>query len=198
LRGSSSQNRLLNFQGNLHGADPSKIVFQQPARLESFQDRVRDEVGRFRGREVDTAGDGFFATFDGPARAIRCAQSIRDAVAALGLVVRTGLHTGECEVSGEKVAGIAVHVGARVAAAAAPGEILVSGTVKDLVAGSGLRFEDRGARELRACPGCGGSMRSPAEPDLQTRGTDGLLAPNVRPRRPAQAPLRELPKTEKS
>jgi class 3 adenylate cyclase len=121
--------------------------------LESFQDRVRDEVGRFRGREVDTAGDGFFATFDGPARAIRCAQSIRDAVAALGLVVRTGLQTGECEVSGEKVASIAVHIGARVAASAAPGKILVSGTVKDLVAGSGLRFEDRGARELKGMPG---------------------------------------------
>jgi class 3 adenylate cyclase len=122
--------------------------------LESFQDRVRDEVGRFRGREVDTAGDGFFATFDGPARAIRCAQSIRDAVAALGLVVRTGLHTGEREVSGEKVAGIAVHIGAsRVAASAAPGEILVSGTVKDLVAGSGLRFKDLGARELKGMNG---------------------------------------------
>jgi class 3 adenylate cyclase len=121
--------------------------------LESFQNRVRDEVGRFRGHEIDTVGDGFFATFDGPARAIRCAQSIRDAVAALGLVVRTGLHTGECEVSGEKVAGIAVHIGARVAASAAPGEILVSGTVKDLVAGSGLRFEDRGTRELKGMPG---------------------------------------------
>jgi class 3 adenylate cyclase len=118
-----------------------------------FARGTRDEVGRFRGREVDTAGDGYFATFDGPARAIRCAQSIRDAVAALGLVVRTGLHTGECEVSGEKVAGIAVHIGARVAASAAPGEILVSGTVKDLVAGSGLRFEDRGARELKGMPG---------------------------------------------
>jgi len=120
--------------------------------LESFQDRVRDEVRRFRGREIDTAGDGFFATFDGPARAIRCAQSLCGAVAALGLTVRTGL-TGECEGSGEKVAGIAVHIGARVAASVAPGEILVSGTVKDLVAGSGLRFEDRGPRELKGMPG---------------------------------------------
>jgi class 3 adenylate cyclase len=121
--------------------------------LEGFLDRVRDSVRRFRGREIDTAGDGMFATFDGPARAIRCAQSIRDAVAALGLTVRTGVHTGECEVSGDKVAGIAVHIGARVAASAAPGEILVSGTVKDLVAGSGLRFEDRGVRELKGMPG---------------------------------------------
>jgi class 3 adenylate cyclase len=121
--------------------------------LESFQDRVRDEVARFRGREVDTAGDGFFAIFDGPARAIRCAQSIRETVGRLGLALRTGLHTGECEVSGDKVAGIAVHLGARVAASAAPGEILVSGTVKDLVAGSGLRFDDRGARELKGIPG---------------------------------------------
>jgi pimeloyl-ACP methyl ester carboxylesterase/class 3 adenylate cyclase len=121
--------------------------------LEGYLSVVRRQLVQFRGREVDTAGDGFFATFDGPARAIRCAQSIRDAVAALGLVVRTGLHTGECEVSGEKVAGIAVHIGARVAASAAPGEILVSGTVKDLVAGSGLRFEDRGARELKGIPG---------------------------------------------
>jgi class 3 adenylate cyclase len=121
--------------------------------LEGFQDRVREAVGRFRGREIDTAGDGFFATFDGPARAIRCAQSIRDTVAVLGLSVRTGLHTGECEISGDKVAGIAVHIGARVAASAAPGEILVSSTVKDLVAGSGLRFEDRGVRQLKGMPG---------------------------------------------
>jgi class 3 adenylate cyclase len=121
--------------------------------LQSFQERVRDAVGRFRGREVDSAGDGVFAIFDGPARAIRCAQTIRDAVGGLGLVVRTGVHTGECEAAGAKVAGIAVHIGARVATAAAPGEILVSGTVKDLVAGSGLRFEDRGARELKGIPG---------------------------------------------
>jgi class 3 adenylate cyclase len=121
--------------------------------LERFQDRVRDAVGRFRGREIDTAGDGLFATFDGPARAIRCAQSIRDALRALGLAVRTGVHTGECEVSGDKVAGIAVHMGARVAASASPGEILVSSTVKDLVAGSGLRFEDRGVRVLKGMPG---------------------------------------------
>ena len=113
---------------------------------------VRRELERFRGREVDTAGDGFLATFDGPARAIRCAQSVVTGASELGLEVRAGVHTGECEIVGEKVAGIAVHVGARVAAAAGPGEVLVSGTVKDLVAGSGIEFEDRGERELKGLP----------------------------------------------
>jgi class 3 adenylate cyclase len=121
--------------------------------LESFHERVRSEVARFRGRVVDTAGDGFLATFDGPARGIRCGQAIREAVGAIGLAVRTGLHTGECEVLGDKVSGIAVHVSARVAGEAAAGEILVSSTVKDLVAGSGLRFEERGARVLKGLPG---------------------------------------------
>lgn len=115
---------------------------------------VRRELGRSGGREVDTAGDGFFATFDGPARGIRCACAIQDALAAaLGMRVRAGLHTGECEVVGEKVSGIAVHIGARVAAQAEPGEVLVSSTVKDLVAGSGLQFRDRGARVLKGVPG---------------------------------------------
>ena len=123
------------------------------------------ELDAFRGREVDTAGDGFLATFDGPARAIRCAQAIRDAVQRLGLDVRAGLHTGECEVVGDEVAGIAVHIGARVAASAAPGEVLVSGTVKDLVAGSGLASKTAGLTSSRGCPGSGDSMRSPAEPD---------------------------------
>jgi class 3 adenylate cyclase len=120
--------------------------------LENFHAKVRDELQRYRGREIDTAGDGFLATFDGPARAIRCAGAIRDAVRALDLDVRSGVHTGECEVAGEKLAGIAVHIGARIAALAAPGEVLVSQTVRDLVAGSGLAFEPRGARTLKGVP----------------------------------------------
>jgi len=114
---------------------------------------VRRELRRFRGNEVDTAGDGFLATFDGPARAIRCAAAIRDAIASLGLEVRAGLHTGECELHDGSVAGIAVHTGARVAALAGPGEVLVSSTVRDLVAGSGLEFEDRGVHALKGVPG---------------------------------------------
>jgi pimeloyl-ACP methyl ester carboxylesterase len=121
--------------------------------LESHHAAVRRQLERFRGREVDTAGDGFFATFDGPARGIRCAQAILDAVRPLGLSVRAGLHTGECEVIGDKVGGIAVHVGARVAGAARPGEVLVSGTVRDLVAGSGIGFTDRGTHALKGVPG---------------------------------------------
>ena len=121
--------------------------------LESYHACVRQELNRFRGREVDTVGDGFFATFDGPARGIRCACAIRDAVTTLGINIRAGLHTGECEVMGEKIGGIAVHLGARVAANAQPGEVLVSSTVKDLVAGSGLRFTDRGVHTLKGIPG---------------------------------------------
>jgi class 3 adenylate cyclase len=115
--------------------------------------RVRAELARFRGHELDTAGDGFFATFDGPARAIRCACAITDCVRELGIEVRAGLHTGECELMDGKVGGIAVHIGARVAAEAAPGEVLVSSTVKDLVAGSGIEFRDRGLVELKGVPG---------------------------------------------
>jgi class 3 adenylate cyclase/pimeloyl-ACP methyl ester carboxylesterase len=114
---------------------------------------VRRELARFGGREVDTAGDGFLATFDGPARAIRCACAVGDAVRPLGIEVRAGLHTGECELIGEKVGGIAVHIGARVAARAGPGEVLVSSTVKDLVSGSDIRFEDRGTHALKGIPG---------------------------------------------
>ena len=121
--------------------------------LDTHDDAVRRELERFRGREVDTAGDGFFAVFDGPARAIRCGAAIRDAVRVLGLEVRTGLHTGEVELAGENVRGIAVHIGARVAAEAGPGEILVSSTVRDLVAGSGLEFVEHGERELKGVPG---------------------------------------------
>jgi pimeloyl-ACP methyl ester carboxylesterase len=114
---------------------------------------IRRELERFRGREVDTAGDGFLATFDGPARAVRCASCALEAVHGLGLDLRAGVHTGECELDGEKVRGIAVHTGARVAALAGAGEVLVSSTVKDLVAGSGIEFEDRGVHELRGVPG---------------------------------------------
>ena len=121
--------------------------------LVRHHDVVRRQLVRFRGREVDTAGDGFFASFDGPARAIRCGCAIVEAVRGLGVEVRVGLHTGECELIDGKVAGIAVHTGARVAAEAEPGEVLVSSTVKDLVAGSGIPFEGRGVRELKGIPG---------------------------------------------
>jgi class 3 adenylate cyclase/pimeloyl-ACP methyl ester carboxylesterase len=121
--------------------------------LERHHGVIRRQLVRFRGKEVDTAGDGFFASFDGPARAIRCACAIVELLPELGLEVRAGLHTGECELVDGKVAGIAVHTGARVASHAQPGEVLVSSTVKDLVAGSGLAFEDRGAHELKGIPG---------------------------------------------
>jgi len=114
---------------------------------------IRRELVRFRGIELDTAGDGFFARIDGPARAIRCARAIAESVRQIGLEVRAGLHTGECEVMDSKVGGIAVHIGARVAKEALPGEVLVSSTVKDLVAGSGIRFEERGTAELKGVPG---------------------------------------------
>jgi pimeloyl-ACP methyl ester carboxylesterase len=118
----------------------------------SWHSVMRKELAVFRGREVDTAGDGLLATFDGPARAIRCACSVRERVHALGLQVRTGLHTGECEVVGDGVVGIAVHIGARIAAMAGPDEVLVSSTVRDLVAGSGLKFVDRGTHSLKGVP----------------------------------------------
>jgi pimeloyl-ACP methyl ester carboxylesterase len=121
--------------------------------LSAHDTTVRRQLERFRGREVDTAGDGFFATFDGPARGVRCATSIRDAARALGIDIRAGLHTGECELDGSNVRGIAVHTGARVSGLAEPGEVLVTGTVKDLVAGSGLAFVPRGERELKGVPG---------------------------------------------
>jgi class 3 adenylate cyclase/pimeloyl-ACP methyl ester carboxylesterase len=121
--------------------------------LQDHHTRVRRQLVRYSGREIDTAGDGFFASFDGPARGIRCAAAITDAVRDMGLDVRAGLHCGECEVLEGKVGGIAVHIGARVASKAAPGEVLVSSTVKDLVAGSGLSFEDRGEHELKGVPG---------------------------------------------
>jgi class 3 adenylate cyclase len=121
--------------------------------LDTHHALVRSELARFRGREIDTAGDGFLATFDGPARAVRCACAISDKVRSLGIEVRAGLHTGECEVMGDKLGGIAVHIGARVAALSGPSEVLVSSTVKDLVAGSGLAFQDRGTQTLKGVPG---------------------------------------------
>lgn len=121
--------------------------------LDKHHTIVRRNLECFRGREIDTAGDGFLATFDGPARGVSCACAIADDIRSLGIDVRAGLHTGECEIMGEKVGGIAVHIGARVAALAGPHEVLVSSTVKDLVAGSGLRFGDRGTQPLKGVPG---------------------------------------------
>jgi class 3 adenylate cyclase/pimeloyl-ACP methyl ester carboxylesterase len=121
--------------------------------LSEHHSLIRRQLARFRGTEIDTAGDGFFASFDGPARAIRCARAITETVKEAGLEVRAGLHTGECEQVNGKVGGIAVHIGARVAKEAGPGEVLVSSTVKDLVAGSGIGFKERGAVELKGVPG---------------------------------------------
>jgi class 3 adenylate cyclase/pimeloyl-ACP methyl ester carboxylesterase len=123
------------------------------ALLDAHDAVVRAQLNRFRGREVNTSGDGFLAMFDGPQRAIRCAMSIREAVQALGIQIRAGLHTGECEVRGDDIGGIAVHIGARVSALAGPNEVLVSSTLRDLVIGSGLEFEDRGAHTLKGVPG---------------------------------------------
>ena len=117
--------------------------------LDAHDAVVRVQLDRFRGREVNTSGDGFLAMFDGPQRAIRCAMAIRDAVQALGIEVRAGLHTGECEVRGDDIGGIAVHIGARVSALAGPNDVLVSSTLRDLVIGSGLEFEDRGAHRAQ-------------------------------------------------
>jgi class 3 adenylate cyclase len=121
--------------------------------VEEHDRLVRARLERYRGQEVKSLGDGFLATFDGPGRAIRCAADLRDGVRRLGLELRAGLHTGECEVAGGDIRGIAVNIGARVGATAGPGEVLVSQTVKDLVAGSGLDFEDRGEHELKGVPG---------------------------------------------
>ncbi|PVE21636.1 hypothetical protein DC522_25360, partial [Microvirga sp. KLBC 81] len=123
--------------------------------LEQHDQVIREELARYRGREVKTLGDGFLATFDGPARAVRCATAIAEAVRTLGLEVRCGVHTGEIEIKGEDIGGIAVHIAARIAALAEGGQVLVSRTVRDLVAGSNLRLEDRGAYALK---GLGESM----------------------------------------
>lgn len=123
------------------------------ALLDAHDAVVRAQLVRFRGREVNTSGDGFLAMFDGPQRAIRCAMAIRDAVQALGIQVRAGLHTGECEVRGDDIGGIGVHIGARVSSLAGPNDVLVSSTLRDLVIGSGLEFEERGAHQLKGVPG---------------------------------------------
>jgi class 3 adenylate cyclase/pimeloyl-ACP methyl ester carboxylesterase len=123
------------------------------ALLDAHDAVVRAQLARFRGREVSTSGDSFLAMFDGPQRAIRCAMSIRDAVQALGIEVRAGLHTGECEIRGDDIGGIAVHIGARVSALAGPNDVLVSSTLHDLVIGSGLQFEELGTYDLRGVPG---------------------------------------------
>ena len=121
--------------------------------LDRHNEIVRGELERWRGKEVKTLGDGFLATFDGPARAVRCARAIVDALVALGVQVRAGLHTGECELLDGDVAGIAIHLGARIVALADTGEVLVSSTVKDLVVGSELHFTERGVHALRGVPG---------------------------------------------
>jgi len=121
--------------------------------LDSHDRVVRQELRHFRGREIKTTGDGFVASFDGPARAIRCAQSLVEATEKLGIELRAGLHTGECELRGDDLAGIAVHVASRVSALSGAGEILVSSTVRDLVAGSGIEFCDRGEHGLKGVPG---------------------------------------------
>lgn len=121
--------------------------------LDQHHDLVRAELDRFGGREITTTGDGFFARFDSPAQAVRCALSATDGITSLGVQIRAGVHTGEVEVRGADLGGLAVHIGARVAAAAQPGEVLVSSTVKDLLAGSGVPFEDRGEYELKGVPG---------------------------------------------
>jgi class 3 adenylate cyclase len=121
--------------------------------LDQHDDVVRRQLNRFQGREVNTTGDGFLAVFDGPTRAVRCAAAIRDAARSIGIDLRVGVHTGECVARGDDVGGIAVHIAARVGAEARPGEVLVSQTVKDLVAGSGFEFGDRGRARLKGVPG---------------------------------------------
>jgi class 3 adenylate cyclase len=121
--------------------------------LDAHDRAVRGQLRRFRGNEINTTGDGFVASFAGPARAIRCAQEITETTGTLGIELRVGLHTGECEVRGEDLGGLAVHIAARVGALANPGEVLVSGTVKDLVVGSGIKFSERGEHELKGVPG---------------------------------------------
>jgi pimeloyl-ACP methyl ester carboxylesterase len=139
--------------GDLDHWESSSSACERSIRLLSRHHAIiRGMLARYRGVEIGTAGDGFFASFDGPARAVRCAMAIAGAVRRLGLEIRAGLHTGEVQAVGENLGGIAVHIGARVASLAGPGEVFVSSTVKDLVAGSGLTFEDRGEHELKGVP----------------------------------------------
>jgi class 3 adenylate cyclase len=135
----------------LHAAEQGDRHWREV--LDQHDRTVRRQLNRFGGREISTSGDGFLATFDGPGRAVQCACAIRDSIAALGMSVRAGVHTGEVEIRGDDVAGMAVHIGARISALAQPGEVLVSRTVKDLVVGSGITFDDRGEHELRGVPG---------------------------------------------
>jgi class 3 adenylate cyclase len=121
--------------------------------LDAHDRAVREQLRRFRGREIKTTGDGFFAAFDGPGRAIRCARAIIDAASRLGLEIRAGLHTGECEVRGDDLGGVCVHIAARVSALAGPHEILVTSAVRDMVDGSGITFDDRGLHSLKGLPG---------------------------------------------
>ena len=121
--------------------------------LDAHDRTVRDHLRRFRGKEINTTGDGFLASFDGPARAIRCALAISESTRPLGIDLHLGLHTGECEVRGDDLGGLAVHIAARVASLAGRGEVLVSGTVKDLVVGSGIEFVDRGEHQVKGVPG---------------------------------------------
>jgi class 3 adenylate cyclase len=151
--------------------------------LESHDELVRRQLTAFRGLEIKTLGDGFLATFDGPARAIRCACAIREDVNELGVEVRAGVHTGECEVIGSDIGGIAVHIGARVIGQAAPGEVLVTGAVRDLVVGSGIEFADRGTHSLKGVPGEWqllevAATRGEPERVLTTRANENKLSPN--------------------
>ncbi len=132
--------------------------------LEGHDEIVRAQLERFGGREVNTTGDGFLAAFEGPARAIECAQAVNDELEGLDVEVRAGIHTGECERRGEDLGGLAVHIGARVGAKAQAGEVLVSSTVKELVVGSGIAFEDRGSRGAEGRAGRMASVRRPEEP----------------------------------
>jgi class 3 adenylate cyclase len=159
--------------GTRHAADPDRVLAtvlftdiansteraaelgdgRWRALLENHNERVRSQLAAFSGREVKMLGDGVLATFDGPVRAIRCATAIRDATAEIGIDLRAGVHTGMCELIDSDITGMAVHICARVAARAAPGEVLVSGAVRDLVVGSGIEFADRGSHELKGVPG---------------------------------------------
>jgi class 3 adenylate cyclase len=163
--------------------------------LERHHTVVRDQLAKYGGREVKTMGDGFLATFDGPAKAIRCACAVAERTSAEGLKIRAGVHTGECELIGEDVGGMAVHIGARVAALASPGEVLVSSTVRDLVVGSGLEFEDRGAHQLKGVPGewrllAVTDRRVAPSPVAPTREHD--VAPNAALHRPGDRAMLRL------
>src|SRR5207244_12369851 len=154
------------------------------ALLDSHNELVRRQLAAFGGHEVKTLGDGFLATVDGPGRAIRCACAIREDIGSLGIGVSAGVHTGECELIGADVGGMAVHIGARVGARAAPGEVLVSGAVRDLVVGSGIEFADRGTHELKGVPGewrllAVAGARTDSEPTAAGKAAGNPLAPNA-------------------